>query len=312
MTIIRSLLIAGLMFAFVGCNVASIVPNNMGLISNSVQAVSKATRTLSPEEEFYVGRAVAARILGTYPQAKDKELINYLNSVGQTVALHSEVPATFGGYHFALLNGEEPNAFACPGGIIFITTGMLAATRNEDELAAVLAHEIAHVNHRDGVEAIQKSRWTEAATVIGTEAAKNYGGREVAQLVTLFEGSIDDVFKTLVVNGYGRSQELAADSSALAILGRSGYDPAALKDFLGRLAGQGKSAGGIMNTHPATDERIENMQTALTGNRPSEQNVDVRTRRFTEILKGETAAPAKEKRPKQRKHAGGSAGESAG
>jgi predicted Zn-dependent protease len=286
MKILRLMALSGLIALASGCKLDQIVPGDISkLATTSMEALSKASRSLSPEEEHYVGRAVAARLLTTYPLLSNKQLTSYLNSVGQTVALHSDIPATFGGYHFALLDSPEVSAFACPGGTIFISRGMLESTQNEDELAAVLAHEVAHVNHRDGVNSIEKSRWTEAVTVIGAEAAKSYGNREVAQLVSLFEGSIDDVFKTLVVNGYGRSQELAADEFALTILSRAGYDPAALSGYLARMAEKGKFAGGIMKTHPATDERINKVKDALPRSRPDKELVQKRTARFIAMIR---------------------------
>lgn len=271
-----------------GCKLSEIVPGDMAKFVpadmdkyvTSIQAVSKASRPLSSEEEHYVGRAVAARLLATYQLLDDKRLTSYLNSVGQSLALHSDMPVTFGGYHFSLLATDEVSAFACPGGTIFISRGMLESTESEEELAAVLAHEIAHVNRRDGIDAISKSRWTEALTIIGAEAAKNYGSREVAQLVSLFEGSIDDVFKTLVVNGYGRSQELAADRLALDLLAKTGYDPGGLSRYLIRMGEKGKFSGGIMKTHPATDERIKKVAAALPDSRPPENQVMKRTVRF--------------------------------
>ena len=211
------------------------ISGNMDMISKSVRAASKAIRPISDKEEYYVGRAVAAKLLSVYPLLRNRRLTEYVNYVGRTVAMHSDKPFTFGGYHFAILDSNEVNAFACPGGIIFITKGLIGAVRNEDELAAVLAHEVAHVNHRDGISAIKKARWTEAVTIIGATAAKRYGSHDIARLVTLFEGSIDDVFRTLVVNGYGQRQEYNADKTALIYLARSGYDPSALKDFLARL-----------------------------------------------------------------------------
>lgn len=246
---------------FFGCNLSAIRTEHVDMLTKSVKAASAAARPISDSEEYYVGRAVAARILGKYPLLRNPTLTEYVNLVGQAVALNSEKPNTFGGYHFALLDSEEVNAFACPGGTILITRGMLRTVRSEDELAAVLAHEVAHVNHRDGIAAISKSRWTEALTVIGTEAAKTYGSQDVARLADIFEGSIDDVFKTLVVNGYGRSQENDADLTSLHYLVATGYDPKALENFVARLAAsESGTTGGIMKTHPATAERLENVR----------------------------------------------------
>lgn len=237
------------------------ISRHLDTLTATTTAVQKAARPLSDEEEYYVGRAVAARILATYPLLINRKLTEYVNTVGIVLTLQSEKPYTHGGYHFAILDSEEMNAFACPGGIIFITKGMLKATNNEDELAAVLAHEIAHVNHRDGISSINKSRWTEAMTIIGSKAAANYSPKELAKLTSIFEGSIDDIFKTLVANGYGKSQEYSADKTALFLLAKSGYNAAALRDFLDRQAQSGKvSEGGIMKTHPGISDRIDTIK----------------------------------------------------
>lgn len=259
---------------------------DMGSLGKIAQQTFKAATPLSDEEEYYIGRAVAAKILSSYPLLDNKKLTEYVNLVGQTVATHSDEPITYGGYHFAVLNSKERNAFACPGGIIFITKGMINAVENEDELAAVLAHEVAHINHHDGVSSIQKARLTEVATLIGTEAAKRYTPAQLSQLVSVFEGSVDDVFKTLVVSGYSKSQEYDADESSLTYLSRAGYNPEALEDFLERLASQTQlSGGGITKTHPATIERIENVKDEMPSTKVDISLVQLRTKRFDKAIK---------------------------
>jgi beta-barrel assembly-enhancing protease len=266
-----------------GCDLKNVRPDNVSsMLTKSAQATSSASRPISDQEEYFIGRAVAARILATYPLLKDKKLTDYVNMVGQSVALNSDKPTTFGGYHFAILDTNEVNAFACPGGTILITKGMLRTVRTEDELAAVLAHEVGHICHRDGIEAISKARWTQALTIIGSEAVKTYGSHDVARLTNIFEGSIDDVFKTLVVNGYGRSQENNADKSSLEYLSRTGYDPGALEKFLVRLAATSRgSGGGIMKTHPATADRIESVRAAMPGGNVNQAFLATRTERFS-------------------------------
>lgn len=270
-----------LIFLLAGCSSVDI-----GSIGRIAQETFKAATPLSDEEEYYVGRAVAARILSSYPLLENNKLTEYVNLVGQTVAIYSDNPITYGGYHFAVLNSNEINAFACPGGIIFITKGMINAVQNEDELAAILAHEVAHINHRDGVSSIQKARLTEVATLIGTEAAQRYAPAQLSQLVSLFEGSVDDVFKTLVVNGYSKSQEYNADESALSYLSRAGYNPEALEDFLARLMNQGQaSGGGIMKTHPATADRIEKVKEEMPSAKVDISLVQLRSKRFEKAIK---------------------------
>lgn len=275
-------LICTLFVFMAGCDLRNIRPDHVSMLTKSARAAGSAARPISDQEEYYIGRAVAARILSTYPLLRDRKLTEYVNMVGQMVAVNSERPTTYGGYHFAILDTNEVNAFACPGGIILITKGMLRTVRTEDELAAVLAHEVGHICHRDGIEAISKARWTQALTIIGTEAAKTYGSHDVARLTTLFEGSIDDVFKTLVVNGYGRSQENGADQSSLGYLARTGYDPGALEKFLVRLAATSKgSGGGIMKTHPATTDRIDNVRSSMPSRNVDQAFLNVRTGRFS-------------------------------
>jgi len=262
-----------------------ITPERINAVTSTIKSVGKAARPLSDDEEYYVGRAVAARLTATYPLYRNSRLTDYLNLIGQAIALHTEKPTTFGGYHFALLDSPEINAFACPGGIILITRGMLASVKSEDELAAVLAHEIGHIIHRDGIAAIRSSRWTEALLVIGSNAAREFGPKDTAKLVSLFEGSIDDVFKTLVVNGYGRDQEKSADSAALGYLAAAGYDPQGLTGYLTRLEQAGKgSKGGILTTHPGTDERLENVRQSTVA-AVDISSLPSRTRRFAEMIR---------------------------
>ena len=259
----KAVIVSGILLLFQGNALAGFldgISRHLDTLTTTTTAAQKAARPISEEEEYYVGRAVAARILSTYPLVENKKLTEYVNTIGILLSLQSEKPYTHGGYHFAILNTDEMNAFACPGGIIFITKGMLKAARNEEELAAVLAHEIAHVNHRDGISSIKKSRWTEAVTIIGSKAAENYGPKELSKLTSIFEGSIDDIVKTLVVNGYGKSQEFSADKTALSFLTKAGYNAAALKDFLEKQGSSKASEGGILKTHPGTSDRIDNIK----------------------------------------------------
>jgi len=244
--------------------------------------VAAASRPMSDSEEYYVGRAVAARVLAANRLYQDPQLTLYVNEVGQTVARKSTRPDTFKGYHFAVLDTSEPNAFACPGGIIFVTKGLVLMCGNEDELAAVLAHEVAHVANKDGVNSISQARWTEVLTTLGTETAKQYAGAG-GQLVTLFEGSIDDVFKTIVVNGYSRSAEEAADAQAVSTLRKAGYDPGAMAALLAKMAAKGSAgATGIYKTHPPTADRLAKVKSAGPAGAPDKME-EVRTKRFQSI-----------------------------
>jgi beta-barrel assembly-enhancing protease len=235
-----------------------------------------ASKEISDSEEYYLGRGVAARVLAQYPLSKDEALNTYVNKVGQTVARKSTRPRTYKGYHFAVLDSSTPNSFACPGGIVFITKGMLKSCSNEDQLAAVLAHEVGHIANRDGIASISQARWTEVATTAGTEVAKQYGG-SVGQLVAQFEGSIDDVFKTVIVNGYSRTAEENADRAGVEMLNRAGYNPASMVTILTAMGSKG-GTGGIMGTHPAVGDRVDNIK--VIAQEANTQMEPVRTKRY--------------------------------
>jgi len=251
--------------------------NKVGKVLKTTVA---ATRTMSDEEEYYLGRAVAAKILSEYGLLENDALTDYVNRVGLTTAIHSDKPYTYGGYHFAVLDTGGINAFACPGGLIFITSSMVDALTNEEELAAVLAHEVAHVAHRDGVASIRKSRWLEVVGIIGTEAAREFGSKDVSSLATLLEGSVNDVFKTLVTKGYGREQEYRADATALTILEGAGYNPWALADFLTTLKAKKKTKGGLLKTHPSSKNRLRKVKENMPEAEADESLTAKRAERF--------------------------------
>jgi predicted Zn-dependent protease len=260
------------------------VPSEAGkAISVGTKAAQKtmvAARGISDSEEYYIGRAVAARLLARNSLSQNRDATTYVNEVGQAVAKKSSMPRTYRGYHFGILETSDPNAYACPGGIILITRGLIKECQNEDELAAVLAHEVAHIAHKDGINSINKARWTEVLTSTGAEAARQYGSGVAGSLVSMFESSIDDVFKTLVVNGYSRGAEESADREAVTTLTRAGYNPAALAAILSRLSSRG--GGGIFRSHPLTSQRVEAVKMLARQGTPSPQE-QVRTKRFQQV-----------------------------
>src|SRR6185503_10521873 len=135
----------------------------------------KSFDDLDPSEEHYIGRSVAAEILAMpqYPLAEDEAQLAYVERVGLGLAAtNDDVRRPFLDYRFGILETDEVNAFACPGGLILVSRGLLAKTHGEDELAAVLAHEIAHVTLRHGVAAIQQANLTEAFGYLGAGAAQ--------------------------------------------------------------------------------------------------------------------------------------------
>ncbi len=253
-------------------------------IIKSGKAVARGFKDITPEQEYYIGRAVGASLLSQYPPFANRAANLYINTLGQALARVSDLPETFNGYHFLILDTNEINAFAAPGGLIFVTRGMLKCCRNEDATAAVLAHEIGHVEHRHGLQAIKKSRVTAALSTLAVEGAKNLGGQELAELTRTFENSITDITATLVNSGYSRAFEKQADNSAVTILQRIGYDPNGLVDMLGQMHNRLRPGSpGFGRTHPSPVVRITEIQ-GRTGEFKPVHSPPVRQARFKRLL----------------------------
>jgi predicted Zn-dependent protease len=236
-------------------------PQKAQAIVRSSQAIAKTFEDITPEQEYYIGRTVGAMILTKYKPFTNKNTNRYVNLVGQTLAMASKRPEIYGGYHFLILDSHEINAFAAPGGFIFVARGLLKCCRNEDALAAVLAHEVAHIQEKHGLKAIENSRLTSALTILGAETAKAYGGADLARLTDIFEESISDIFKTMVTNGYSRSQEHDADKSCVSILKKIGYAPQELVNMLKIMEKNLKPDGhDFAKTHPSPGSRIKDIQ----------------------------------------------------
>jgi predicted Zn-dependent protease len=237
--------------------VGAIRPATAESIKKGTSAVSKTIEEFTPEQEYYIGRSVAAVILTKYSPYPNQPANEYLNLLGQTLAQASDLPEIFRGYRFLILNSDEINAFATPGGHIFITRGLLRCCSNEDAVAAILAHEIGHIQLKHGIQAIKKARVTEAVTTITTESVRVLAPNEAANFTETFGGVISDI-TTMIHSGYSRSSEYAADDAAQTILRRLGYDPNGLVAML-RVMGERLKPGedaGFAKTHPAPQDRI--------------------------------------------------------
>jgi predicted Zn-dependent protease len=253
-------------------------------IQKGAKVARKTFQDLTEEEEYYIGRAVAARILDTYPLSTDRRLTGYVERVGGTVAACSDRPETFGGYHFAVLETDEVNAFAAPGGIILVTEGMVRTAKDEEMLAAILAHEVGHVCAKHGLKAIKQSRLIEAFEFLAVEGAARTSNENIARLSQVYDQVLDDVIETLVEKGYSRKQEYEADELSLTFACRAGYDPDGLRRALASLEEQESGGMGLFSTHPPSGDRLREATKKTSCGPPTGDAVALRTARFSSTV----------------------------
>jgi len=230
-------------------------------IADSSTAIGDAAEVITPEQEYYIGRAVTGTVLESYKIYSAPKVQAYLNKICGTITANSDMPELYKGYSVAIMDTDEVNAFSSSGGHILVSRGLLKCAQSEDALAAVLAHEIAHIQLKHSIKAIKTKRATNALVKTAGTAFVASGSDEAKELVSTFGDTVNDITQTMVNTGYSKSQEFDADKKALALMAEAGYDVNAMKDMLvlleKREAGQTK---GFSKTHPTPAARIENLK----------------------------------------------------
>jgi len=233
------------------------------MISLSARAFGSAAENISPEQEYIIGRAVAAQILSTYRiWDRSPELTAYLNLICAAIVRNSPQPNNFNGYQVVILDSNEINAFTTSGGHIFLTRGLINIAKTEDSLAAVIAHEVAHNQLRHSIKAIKTSRITQAVFLTATTGVGNIIGMDVNEMADILNESAGEIVQTMVNSGYSREQEYEADIAAMYFLAVAGYQPSALIDMLRELDTV-QMISGFSKTHPAPRQRIYFAERAL-------------------------------------------------
>jgi len=212
------------------------------------------------DEERIVGEATARSILTRFKKApQDSRASVYVRKVGAVLVESSSRPGI--PYRFAVLETDDVNAFAAPYGFVFITTGALRFLRNEAELALILAHEVAHVERKHGLEAILRAQLD-----LQKRAARDRMDKLAKPLPEEEKKARDELrsemdrLSDLVLKAQGLPQEKEADRTGLELVSRAGYDPAAAMAFYARCpqaAAQVEEKPLIFRSHPMVSERIE-------------------------------------------------------
>jgi len=260
------------------------------LVSDALSSMDNAFNAqeseFTPQDEYFLGRAVAAEILKAYPPyTGNPALTAYLEKICLALAVNSPRPLLFSGYHVEILDTSEICAFASPGGHIFVSRGLIAAAPSEDALAAVIAHELAHIQLRH-VAAILANERTVQELTAAAERAVSIAARNLTEQeqLTLFQASLTASINTLFRDGYSREQEFQADRTALQILASAGYDPAALVEML-QIINQRQGTGNLSRTHPAPGVRIANLGNIPANARRGRETLSARQPRFNSALR---------------------------
>jgi len=223
---------------------------------------SGATTISDVQAEIEFGQSIAARILGRYPMVDDSSLSGYVNLVGNAIVLHAGRPELT--FRFAILETDNVNAYAAPGGYIFVTRGAMGLMRDEAELAGVLAHEVAHVTRKHIVNALN-IRGSDSGTQAGL--ARFLSGAGDAGRVA-FSQAVNKAVGILFEKGLAKEDELDADNTGTVYLATTGYDPTALKRYINRIKALESKRLSVMNsTHPSFQDRLKalSMQLASLG-----------------------------------------------
>ena len=226
----------------------------------------KQYTTMSQADEVKVGREEHPKVVAEYGGAYDKAALQtYVSRVGNRLAKVSELPDLK--FTFTVLDSDVVNAFALPGGYVYVTRGLLALAENEAELAGVLAHEIGHVTARHTAQRATRQTYGQIGTGLATLAGAILMGDTGAQLGQQLAGAGAQAW----VAGYSREQEFQADELGVRYLARAGYDPQAMATFLealerndklqqqlnGSAAMQGGGGNDWFASHPRTLDRVE-------------------------------------------------------
>jgi len=259
-----------------------------GVLSAGTNLV-KSQEEMTSEQEYYLGRAVSAKVLTQYPPKRGAASSKYLNEIGMTLVGVSDTPETFSGYHFAIVESPQINAFSAPSGFVYVSSAFIRELPDEDAVAAVLAHEIAHVVKRHGVNAISNAQLFSALTEFSAQGASIAASQisspvDLGPITEVFAESVTGVADTLLTKGFDRSQEYEADLYAAELMQRAGYDPNALVRVLKIL--QEHSAGeheGWYATHPQPIDRIDELQSEFSFPTPVNEVPPARQARFAAL-----------------------------
>jgi predicted Zn-dependent protease len=230
-----------------------------------------------PKFQYEIGYRTSAKILGSTPTITDQAAYTYINLLGKSLAKNYQLNTYR--WTFGILQSDDINAFAASGGFIFVTKGLLKELNSEDELAAVLAHEIAHVKFNHYIKVVKKQMLAEFTSKSLND--KSNGGDLEA---------LSNASTLLLSRGLDKQSEFEADREATLILSKSGYDPSAMADVLSMLekkaTDKSQAMSFLLTTHPHPTQRLQALGACCAEAFASEPNKNSKTQaRFNSSLK---------------------------
>ncbi|MBW4678660.1 MAG: M48 family metalloprotease [Microcoleus vaginatus WJT46-NPBG5] len=269
----------GLLFAFFG-----LISYLTSTVENPITGEKQRVK-LTPREEVALGlqgrQRIAQQFGGLYP---DNQLQAYIDQVGQQVVQNSVASTSGYPFEFHLLaDPKTVNAFALPGGQIFITVALLGRLNSEAQLAGVLAHEVGHVIGRHGAEHLAKQQLGGSlVTAVGVATTDEQGGGRQAAVLA-------QAVNQVVSLRYGREDELESDRLGVRFMSEAGYDPTALIEVMKILdaARTGGSPPEFLSSHPNPGNRVERLQDLIAQQYPNgvPANLQDRPEEFARIVK---------------------------
>lgn len=239
--------------------------------------VGKGVNFYSLEKEIALGKQLAQEVERSSKLIDDPVVTEYINRVGQNLVRNSDARVPF---TIKVIDSDEVNAFALPGGFFYVNSGLILRAQEESELAGVMAHEISHVTARHGTKNATKGQIAQLATIplllLGPAGVAGYG---------LYEGL--NIALPLTFLKFSRDAEREADFLGLEYMYKAGYDPNAYITFFERIQADEKRRPGtipkVFSTHPPTPERIENAQKEIARILPNRTEYIVTTSEFDSV-----------------------------
>ena len=229
---------------------------NLRPVSLALSVLSLAACTVSQDQETQIGQDEAAKINAELPLLRDDAVTGYLNALGKSIAgktSRADLP-----WQFAVVNTDVVNAFALPGGFIYVNRGLIARTHNESELAAVVSHEIEHVVRRHSIQQMEKAQGANIGVSLACRLT-NICSHTTAQVAIEVGGAA-------MFARFGRAAEAEADSGGFQNEVRAGLDPRGMLSFFTRLLAEEQHHNVMLSwfaDHPGTEDRIAEVQRLL-------------------------------------------------